>query len=112
MFKLEGTVTIPFIKKKVSKKILLFVGLAVITYYYLRKGNEAENAAQLVIGAPGPGQVSITNPNPPARRVARPKPKPVTRLGGKPAAKPVPAGKPAPKPFIKSKPTIQRGTVH
>jgi hypothetical protein len=31
-----------------------------------------EDAAQLVIGAPGSGQVSITNPNP-VRRVARPR---------------------------------------
>jgi hypothetical protein len=41
-----------------------------------------------VIGAPVPGQISITNPNPPAKRVAAPKVvAKSTRLGGKPVVK-------------------------
>lgn len=75
---LKDTVTIPFIKKKISKKLLLIIGIDIAVYYYYHKKQlELEDAAQLVLGAPKPGQISITNPNP-VRRVAKAKPKVVT----------------------------------
>jgi hypothetical protein len=63
-------VTFPLVNKKVAKE-WAYIGLtafAVFIWFYIRHKQQIklEDAAQLVIGAPGPGQISITNPNPPA----------------------------------------------
>jgi hypothetical protein len=51
------------------------IGAALLYLYFTHKKQiQLEDAAQLVIGAPGPRQVSITNPNP-VRIVAKPKAK-------------------------------------
>jgi len=77
-------VTIPFTKTKVPKECA-FIGIITLSifvwvYIYHKRHIQIEDAAQLVIGAPGPRQISITNPNPVRRAAA--KPKPITRLGG------------------------------
>jgi hypothetical protein len=48
--------------------IYCLTAFAVFIWFYIRhrKQIQLEDAAQLVIGAPGKGQISITNPNPPA----------------------------------------------
>jgi hypothetical protein len=81
MFK--STVTIPLIRKKVSKKWLVLIAIGLIGYYYFKSKQDAIDAAQLVIGAPGPGQVRITNPNP-VRRIARPRTMARRRVVAKP----------------------------
>jgi hypothetical protein len=98
MFK--GTVRIPIVKKKVPKRwaIVGAAALAVILFYYFKRKNQAvdDDIAQLVISAPKPGQVSITNPSVVRRSNPKPKPRVVSHAGGSPVP---PGGEPANRVF-------------